>query len=205
MASKKSKKVSKGKPKERKKYEVEVIKEVLIIPKRADYPNVEDFFNAVYYMNQEKIDQALAVKYKNVKTGKEEVLYPEDRLGSFKNSLYGYMKEGLPPVASLRKLQNSTMFLPIQEIMKRNVMQYLKKHKKYNQFRALNRNAEGKFMPFDRENLKWDPEEHLYYYTTNEYEISVYENGNLVKKKTSKMIAIEIDNSPEDVKVYEVD
>lgn len=207
MASKKRKSsTSETKPKKKKKYEVEVLNEFLTLPKRkrTSYASVNNYLNSVYRLNEDTIKEALSVKSTNMKTGEEIVEYPKNIKQSFKELVYGYMDEGLSPEASIKKLQNSTIFLPISEILKRNVIESLKSHKMYNTFRALNRNAEGKFMPFLRENLHWDKDQQLYYYNTAEYEVLVVdENGNLVKRNKSKVIIIEWKNSPEELLVYE--
>ena len=209
MASKKRKiSTSETKPKKKKKYKVEVLNEVLVLPKRksTSYKSIDNYIRAVYRLNEKKIEEALSVESKNMKTGQIDILKPKDVKGSFKKIIYDYMKEGLSIDNSMKKIQNSTLFLPISEILKRNVIESLKSHKKYNTFRALNRNAEGKFMPFLKENLHWDKEQQLYYYDTAEFEVVVEdENGNLRREKKSKVIIIEWKNSPEELLVYEKD
>lgn len=143
--------------------------------KRSSYKSVDHWLDSIYRKNRDYIDN----KLEGIKNKK----------ASFKNAVKGYMEEGLSPEASLKALENSTIFTPVYERMRKNLIEGMKSHKVYNDFRKLNRSVSGKFLRVDMDRFHWDDEQGVYYYTTTE----------------GRIIVIEIINSPEQILVYEVE
>lgn len=144
--------------------------------KRSSYKSVDHWLDSVYRKNKKYIDSKLE-GFKNKKA-------------SFKQAVKGYMEEdGLSPEASLKAVEKSTLFTPVYERMRKNLIEGMKSHDVYKDFRNLNRSVSGKFLRLDMDRFNWDEEQGVYYYTTTE----------------GKIIVIEIINSPEQFLVYEVE
>lgn len=164
---------------------------------RSSYASTDSWLNAIYRKHKEQIDNALAVEQIDPKTGSmlfdEEgnpvLEYPKNRRKAFKELVQGYIDEGLSDETALKKLQKSTIFTPVAERMKENLISGMKKHKVYNEFRNLNKSVSGKYLAFDRDRLRYDKDMGLYYYTTLE----------------GKIIVIEWRNSPEVILIYELE
>lgn len=143
--------------------------------KRSSYKSVDHWLESVYRKNKDRIDTTL----EGIKNKK----------ASFKNAVKGYMDEGLSPEASLKALENSTIFTPVYERMRKNLIEGMKTNKVYNEFRKLNRSASGRFLKVDLDRFNYDEEQGVYYYTTTE----------------GTIILIEILNSPEQWIITEIE
>lgn len=137
--------------------------------KRSKYKSVDHWLEAVYRKNRDEIDTALA----DVK----------NKRSSFINLVKGYMEEGLRPEKALGKLINSTIFTPEAVRFKQNVLEAIKSHGKFKEFRNLIKDARGKFAKVELSKFSYDKKNKVYYYYTDA--------GNIV--------IINFTNSPEDI------
>ena len=140
--------------------------------KRSSYKSVDHWLDSVYKKNKAEIDSALGEGIKN-------------KRASFKNAVKGYMDEGLTPEASLKALENSTIFTPETTRFRRNLIEGLKTFGKYNEFRKMIRGFGGRWANVYLDKFQYDAEQDLYYYYTDMGDI----------------VVIEFDNSPEDIKL----
>lgn len=137
--------------------------------KRSSYKSMEHWLDAVYRKNRSEIDKALdGVKNKR---------------GSFKQLVKGYMEEGLSPERSLKALERSTIFTPEVTRFRNNLVEAMKTHGRYQEFRNMTRGFKGRFEKINLNNFRYDSKNNVYTYTT----------------VLGDVIVIRFDNSPEDI------
>lgn len=137
--------------------------------KRSSYKSTEHWLDAVYRKNKSEIDKALdGVKNKRA---------------SFKQLVKGYMEEGLSPERSLKALERSTIFTPEVTRFRNNLVEALKTHGRYQEFRNMTRGFKGRFEKINLNNFRYDAKNNVYTYTT----------------VLGDVIVIRFDNSPEDI------
>ncbi len=137
--------------------------------KRSSYKSTEHWLDAVYRKNRAEIDKALeGVKNKRA---------------SFKQLVKGYMEEGLSPERSLKALERSTIFTPEVTRFRNNLVEAMKTHGRYQEFRNMTRGFKGRFEKINLNNFRYDAKNNVYTYTT----------------VLGDVIVIRFDNSPEDI------
>ena len=137
--------------------------------KRSSYKSTEHWLDAVYRKNRSEIDKALdGVKNKKA---------------SFKQLVKGYMEEGLSPERSLKALERSTIFTPEVTRFRNNLVEAMKTHGRYQEFRNMTRGFKGRFEKINLNNFRYDAKNNVYTYTT----------------VLGDVIVIRFDNSPEDI------
>ena len=137
--------------------------------KRSSYKSTEHWLDAVYRKNRAEIDKALdGVKNKKA---------------SFKQLVKGYMEEGLSPERSLKALERSTIFTPEVTRFRNNLVEAMKTHGRYQEFRNMTRGFKGRFEKINLNNFRYDAKNNVYTYTT----------------VLGDVIVIRFDNSPEDI------
>jgi hypothetical protein len=137
--------------------------------KRSSYKSTEHWLDAVYRKNRSEIDKALeGVKNKRA---------------SFKQLVKGYMEEGLSPERSLKALERSTIFTPEVTRFRNNLVEAMKTHGRYQEFRNMTRGFKGRFEKINLNNFRYDAKNNVYTYTT----------------VLGDVIVIRFDNSPEDI------
>lgn len=137
--------------------------------KRSSYKSTEHWLDAVYRKNRSEIDKALeGVKNKR---------------SSFKQLVKGYMEEGLSPERSLKALERSTIFTPEVTRFRNNLVEAMKTHGRYQEFRNMTRGFKGRFEKINLNNFRYDAKNNVYTYTT----------------VLGDVIVIRFDNSPEDI------
>ena len=122
--------------------------------KKSWYMSEDSYLDAVYRKNREKIDKAYAKEAKAKKLSLTEY-----------GSLRRRFKERVKYVQESRKVSlktavklysNFTIFKSRHEIGVENFLSGLKKNPEaWNQFRNLNRDEKGRYLPFDPDKLKW--------------------------------------------------
>lgn len=137
--------------------------------KRSSYKSTEHWLDAVYRKNRSEIDKAL----EGVKNKK----------ASFKQLVKGYMEEGLSPEKSLKALERSTIFTPEVTRFRNNLVEAMKTHGRYQEFRNMTRGFKGRFEKINLNNFRYDAKNNVYTYTT----------------VLGDVIVIRFDNSPEDI------
>jgi len=137
--------------------------------KRSSYKSTEHWLDAVYRKNRSEIDKAL----EGVKNKK----------ASFKQLVKGYMEEGLSPERSLKALERSTIFTPEVTRFRNNLVEAMKTHGRYQEFRNMTRGFKGRFEKINLNNFRYDAKNNVYTYTT----------------VLGDVIVIRFDNSPEDI------
>lgn len=137
--------------------------------KRSSYKSTEHWLDAVYRKNRSEIDKAL----EGVKNKK----------ASFKQLVKGYMEEGLSPERSLKALERSTIFTPEVTRFRNNLVEAMKTHGRYQEFRNMTRGFKGRFEKINLNNFRYDSKNNVYTYTT----------------VLGDVIVIRFDNSPEDI------
>lgn len=137
--------------------------------KRSSYKSTEHWLDAVYRKNRSEIDKAL----EGVKNKK----------ASFKQLVKGYMEEGLSPEKSLKALERSTIFTPEVTRFRNNLVEAMKTHGRYQEFRNMTRGFKGRFEKINLNNFRYDAKNNAYTYTT----------------VLGDVIVIRFDNSPEDI------
>lgn len=146
--------------------------------KRSSYKSTEHWLDAVYRKNRAEIDKALE-EFKNPITG-EGV---KNKRASFKQLVKGYMEEGLSPERSLKALERSTIFTPEVTRFRNNLVEAMKTHGRYQEFRNMTRGFKGRFEKINLNNFRYDAKNNVYTYTT----------------VLGDVIVIRFDNSPEDI------
>lgn len=137
--------------------------------KRSSYKSTEHWLDAVYRKNRSDIDKAL----EGVKNKK----------ASFKQLVKGYMEEGLSPEKSLKALERSTIFTPEVTRFRNNLVEAMKTHGRYQEFRNMTRGFKGRYEKIIMNNFRYDAKNNVYTYTT----------------VLGDVIVIRFDNSPEDI------
>lgn len=137
--------------------------------KRSSYKSTEHWLDAVYRKNKKEIDAAL----EGVKNKK----------ASFKQLVKGYMEEGLSPEKSLKALERSTIFTPEVTRFRNNLIEAMKTHGRFQEFRNMTRGFKGRYEKININNFRYDSKNNVYTYTT----------------VLGDVIVIRFDNSPEDI------
>lgn len=137
--------------------------------KRSSYKSTEHWLDAVYRKNRSEIDKAL-----------DGV---NNKRASFKQLVKGYMEEGLSPERSLKALERSTIFTPEVTRFRNNLVEAMKTHGRYQEFRNMTRGFKGRFEKINLNNFRYDAKNNVYTYTT----------------VLGDVIVIRFDNSPEDI------
>ena len=131
-----------------------MINEFKAAHKKSWYDTEDRYLDAVYRKNKKKIDAAY------LKEAKEKKLDVKSY-----GSLRRKFKERVKYVQESRKVSlskavklysNFTIFKSRHEIGVENFLSGLKKNPEaWNQFRNLNRDEKGRYLPFDPDKLKW--------------------------------------------------
>lgn len=137
--------------------------------KRSSYKSLDHWLDAIYRKNRSEIDKAL----EGVKNKK----------ASFKQLVKGYMEEGLSPEKSLKALERSTIFTPEVTRFRNNLIEAMKSHGRFQEFRNMTRGFKGRYEKINLNNFRYDSKNKVYTYTT------VF----------GDVIVIRFDNSPEDI------